>query len=118
MSRFTAIATVLLAAAVAASGSTAQEAAPTPGHSRALALVLDRMFGEDGGVVAEAERKTRPAAGSARVWRVRSVGQSRDRFDVIFYVGDRPACVWRVDLNSRQVTPDGCSLELWDDPRA
>ncbi len=114
-----ALAVALFASALLiAAPARAEEGAAAPRHARALTLVLEQMFGDAGGVTGEAERRTQAGTGSARAWRVRSVEGSRDRFDVIFYIGDRPACVWRVQLKARQVLPDGCSLELWEDPRA
>jgi hypothetical protein len=83
------------------------------GHARALSMVLDHAFVEPGGVTAEAEARSRARATGARVWRVRAVEGHADRFDVIFYIGDRPACVWRADVAENRVVPDGCTLELW-----
>ena len=109
---------ILAPAPFAAARIQAEASTASPRHAQALDLVLERMFLGESGVTEEAERRTQADPASARAWRVRSVEGSRERFDVIFYIGDRPACVWRVQLKARSVLPDTCSLELWEDPRA
>jgi hypothetical protein len=109
-----------LGAGFAASGawSAAEEGSRLPSHARALSLVIEQNFREPGGITQDAEERVDARPTSVRAWRVRAVEGRDDRFDVIFYIGDRPACVWRVTLPVRKVIPDGCSLELWEDSRA
>jgi hypothetical protein len=89
-----------------------------PGHARALSLVIEQRFGGPDGVTAEAEKRIGADSMMMRAWRVRAVEGQKGRFDVIFYIGDRPACVWKVDLSTTRVMPDGCSLEIWEDRQA
>lgn len=98
--------------------SGAEGAGTLPRHARALSLVIEQNFREPGGVTKEAEKRVGARPANVRSWRVRAAEGREDRFDVIFYIGDRPACVWRVDLSANRVIPDGCSLELWEEQQA
>jgi hypothetical protein len=109
---------VLLAVSVAWAQQNASPRAGASPRSRALLLVLEKIFVKDSETIRAVDPSSWKPESLGRSWHVKRSGDAATKFDVTYSARGEALCVWRVDIASGQVLPRACQLDLPETPPA